>query len=144
MQYRIGQAARHVGMSVEGLRFYERKGLVRPASRSPSGYRLYSERQMESLRFVRAAQEMGFSLREIRDLLGLREGVAESCQTMRANLQGKLDSVLHRIELLRGFERELVVSIARCDAQMNTGDTTTCPVLADLGSGVTSSRRRAD
>jgi len=133
MEYRIGEAARSVGLSVEGLRFYERRGLVLPARRTGSGYRLYGERQVESLRFIRAAQEMGFSLREIQELLALREGADESCRSMRARLLGKLDTVRRRIELLHQFERDLVASIERCDAQIVSGDSGCCPVLEDLG-----------
>lgn len=137
MEYRIGEAARSVGMSVEGLRFYERRGLVRPARRTPSGYRLYGQREIDSLRFIRAAQEMGFSLREIEGLLTLRQGVDESCRSMRSQLQDKLGTVQRRIGLLRQFEHDLVASIELCDAQIDTGDATCCPVLEDLGSGLT-------
>lgn len=136
MEYRIGEAARSVGMSVEGLRFYERRGLVRPARRTPSGYRLYGEREVDSLRFIRSAQEMGFSLREIQTLLTLRDGVDESCRSMRGQLQDKLATVRRRIELLRHFEGDLVASIELCDAQMATGDGGCCPVLENLGSSL--------
>lgn len=144
MEYRIGEAARCVGMSVEGLRFYERRGLVRPARRTASGYRLYGEAQVDSLRFIRAAQEMGFSLREIQGLLTLREGTDDSCSSMRGQLQDKLETVQRRIELLREFEDDLVASIELCDAQIDTGDPGSCPVLQDLGSGLTLGSSTAD
>lgn len=146
MEYRIGEAARSVGLSVEGLRFYERRGLVRPARRTVSGYRLYGQRQVDSLRFIRAAQEMGFSLREIRDLLTLRDGTGadESCRSMRGRLNHKLDTVRRRLELLREFERDLVACIERCDAQIDAGDAACCPVLEDLGSKLTMASRPRD
>ncbi len=136
MEYRIGEAARSVGMSVEGLRFYERRGLVRAARRTPSGYRLYGQREVDSLRFIRAAQEMGFSLREIQVLLTLREGTDESCRSMRGQLRDKLATVRRRIELLRQFENDLAASIELCDTQIKSGDPGCCRVLEDLGSGL--------
>ncbi len=136
MEYRIGEAAHRVGMSVEGLRFYERRGLVRPARRTASGYRLYGRAQVDALLFIRAAQEMGFSLREIQGLLSLRAGADDSCRSMRGELQDKLDTVQRRIELLRQFEHDLVASIQLCDAQIATDDSGCCPVLEDLGSGL--------
>lgn len=136
MEYRIGEAARLVGMSVEGLRFYERRGLVRPARRATSGYRLYSQAQVDTLRFIRAAQEMGFSLREIQGLLTLRQGAESSCRSMRSQLHDKLATVQRRIELLREFERDLVASIALCDGQIAADETGCCPVLEDLGAGL--------
>lgn len=144
MEYRIGEAARCVGMSVEGLRFYERRGLVRPARRTASGYRLYGKAQVDALRFIRAAQEMGFSLREIQGLLTLREGTDDSCSSMRGQLQDKLETVQRRIELLREFEHDLVASIELCDARIDTGDPGSCPVLQDLGSGLTLGSSTAD
>jgi len=123
-------------MSVEGLRFYERRGLVQPSRRTASGYRVYGQREVDSLRFIRAAQEMGFSLREIQGLLTLREGVEASCRSMRDQLREKLETVQRRIELLRQFEHDLAASIELCDAEIETGDSGCCPVLEDLGSGL--------
>jgi len=133
MTYRIGQVARLLGMTVEGLRFYERRGLVKPARRPGSGYRIYGEQQLADLRFIRAAQEMGFSLREIQELLRLREGRASCCRTMRDRLETKRTTVRHRIALLRRFEKELAAAVQRCDAQVAAGLEGCCPVLDELG-----------
>ena len=136
MPYRIGQVARLVNMTVEGLRFYERKGLVSPASRTASGYRVYTDEQVASLRFVRAAQEMGFSLAEIRELLRLRAGGDRNCHAMREHLRGKLETVRRRMALLRQFEGDLADAIRRCDARIDSGREGCCPVLEELGSGL--------
>ncbi len=136
--YRIGQVARRVDMSVEGLRFYDRSGLVRPRRRSLSGYRLYDEEQVEALRFVRAAQEMGFSLAEIREMLELRRGRAGGCEAMRERLSAKLERVRERIRLLRLFERQLAEAVRRCERQLADGDPDRCPVLDELGRGLAS------
>ena len=132
MAYRIGEVARRVGMTVEGLRFYERAGLVKPRRRTRGGYRLYSDEQIDTLRFVRAAQEMGFSLAEIRELLQLRRGTG-SCAAVRDRLLDKLGHVRQRIRLLRAFERQLDAAVARCERQLGSHDEARCPVLEELG-----------
>ena len=135
MSYQIGEVAKRVGMTVEGLRFYERRGLIKPAARSPSRYRLYGEREVQALLFVKAAQEMGFALREIEELLAMRQGKGDSCETMRDRLAGKLEAVRHKIKLLRVLESDLESGIKRCDEQIRKGRGHECPVLDELGSG---------
>ena len=135
MSYQIGEVAKRVGMTVEGLRFYERRGLIKPAARSTSRYRLYGEREVDALLFVKAAQEMGFALREIEELLAMRAGKADSCEAMRDRLAGKLDAVRHKIKLLRKLEKDLASGVKRCDEQIRKGRHDECPVLDELGSG---------
>jgi DNA-binding transcriptional MerR regulator len=78
----IGEVAEREGLSPEALRFYERLGLVFPAGRTRSGYRLYDVETLRRLRFIRMARELGFSLEEIRELLELRiaQPKAEVCR----------------------------------------------------------------
>ncbi|MFQ5742124.1 MAG: MerR family transcriptional regulator, partial [Acidobacteriota bacterium] len=123
MSYRIGEVASYVGMSVEGLRFYERRGLLRPARRAPSGYRLYGDAELERVRFVKAAQEMGFSLHEIEELLALRDAAGETCLAVRERLVAKLESVGRKIRLLRALEGDLRDSVHRCEEQIRRGKT---------------------
>ncbi len=134
MSYQIGEVAKRVGMTVEGLRFYERKGLINPARRSPSRYRLYGDREIQTLRFIRAAQEMGFALREVEELLAIRQGKDSNCAAMRDRLVDKLEGVRRKIKLLRVLENYLVSSVARCDEQLRRGKNE-CPVLDELGAG---------
>ncbi len=134
MSYQIGEVAKRVGMTVEGLRFYERRGLIKPAARSPSRYRLYGEREVQALLFVKAAQEMGFSLGEIQELLEIRQGKGNSCEVMRDRLADKLDAVGHKIKLLRTLEKDLASGVQRCDEQIRKGRGHECPVLDELGS----------
>lgn len=132
----IGEVARLLEMTVEGLRFYERQGLVEPRRRTAAGYRLYGRDEIATLRFLRSAQEMGFSLREVRELLDIRRGEGDSCPDMRARLVAKLGTVRRRQELLESFERDLEESIRRCDTQIASGRTDCCPVLDDLGANL--------
>lgn len=135
MAYTIGEVAQRVGMTVEGLRFYERRGLLRPARRTAAGYRLYEAPQLETLEFVRAAQRMGFSLEEIRELLELRSATG-SCADVRERLRHKREDVRERRRLLDAFERQLEGAIRRCDDELASGDADCCPVLDDLGHGI--------
>jgi MerR family mercuric resistance operon transcriptional regulator len=72
----IGELARQVGLNIESVRFYEREGLLPSPPRSASGYRCYERRHLETLRFIKRSQALGFSLREIRQLLDIYERVA--------------------------------------------------------------------
>jgi len=135
MSYRIGEVAEMVGMTVEGLRYYERRGLVEPSRRASSGYRLYGQAQLDRLHFIKAAQEMGFSLDEIQDLLEIREGSGEACIEVRDRLQAKLETVHRRIELLQAMKVDLADALQRCQTQVDAGGSADeCPVLDRLGS----------
>lgn len=135
MEYTIGELAERVGMTVEGLRFYERKGLLLPARRTAAGYRVYEQPQIETLEFVKAAQHMGFSLAEIQQLLELRAATGP-CVDVRERLSEKLTEVRKRRRLLSEFERQLEVAIRRCDEKLASGDADGCPVLDELGHGI--------
>jgi len=139
MSYKIGEVAEMVGMTVEGLRYYNRRGLVRPARRTPSGYRLYGDRQLDRLRFVKASQEMGFSLEEIDELLEIRDGSDETCTAVQRRLEDKLDQVRRRLELLQAMEADLSLALERCEAQIAAGGGDDCPVLHGLGESAVAS-----
>jgi len=132
MSYKIGEVAEMIGMTVEGLRYYDRRDLVRPARRSSSGYRLYGDRQVDRLRFVKASQEMGPSLEEIGELLEIRDGSEETCTAVRRRLETKLDQVRRRLELLQAMETDLSRALERCEAQIAEGRGDDCPVLDGL------------
>jgi DNA-binding transcriptional MerR regulator len=79
----IGKVARRAGVGVETIRFYERQGLLTPPIRKDSGYRLYPQHVFGRIRFIRRAQELGFSLREIKELLELRRNSSAPCEDER-------------------------------------------------------------
>ncbi|MGH9815071.1 MAG: heavy metal-responsive transcriptional regulator [Candidatus Acidiferrales bacterium] len=111
---RIGEVATRTGLTVDAIRFYERRGLLLRAPRSEGGFRLYSERDVESLRFLRQMQAQGFSLDEIRELLSLRGGQAHACEHVRDLLASKLAAVHAKQHELRKLERELGQSLNCC------------------------------
>lgn len=112
---RIGELARETGESVRTLRFWEDGGLL-AAERSDSGYRLFTDGMIQRVAFLREAQALGLGLREIRDLLELREGGVQPCDHVRDRLREHLDDVRGRLRQLRDLERELEERVAWADA----------------------------
>jgi DNA-binding transcriptional MerR regulator len=117
-ELQIGRVARETGLSIDTIRFYEREGLLRPQARSKGGFRLFSREDVRSLKFVRQAQELGFSLKEIRELLALRDGSMRACEHVRDLLEQKVWRVREKLEELRKLERELDGALATCRAEL--------------------------
>lgn len=122
----IGQLARHAAVPVQTIRFYERRGLLPPAGRRLSGYRVYDSESLKRLRFVRRAQRLGFTLKEIQELLDLRIRSAEGCNRVRAKAARKLVDIQARIAQLRKLERILRALIADCDHRVVSER---CPII---------------
>lgn len=129
MPLRIGQVASAADVNVQTIRYYERRGLFPTAQRSPGGYRQYGEDTVRRLRFVKHAQELGFSLQEIRELLALRVRHGAACDTVARQTRAKLALVEGRIAELQRLKRTLVRLAAACAAKRPTAD---CPVLETL------------
>ncbi|HEX5708864.1 MAG TPA: heavy metal-responsive transcriptional regulator [Pyrinomonadaceae bacterium] len=104
---RIGEVARESGLSVETLRFYERRGLLGRPGRTPSGYRVYTREAVERLAFIRRAQLIGFSLDEIQQILSERDEGRTPCRAVREMARRKLDELDARLRELRRHRREL-------------------------------------
>lgn len=121
----IGQLARLAGVPVSTVRYYERSGLLPRPARSPSGYRLYDEHDLERLSFIRSAQSVGFSLDDIRELLRLDE--RDSCQRVRGILERRLDQVERRLREIAELRDTLRNALKRCQHARRG-----CPVLRTL------------
>ena len=114
----ISKIAKESGVGVETVRFYERKGLVQqPPKPSTGGYRIYPAETVERIRFIRQAQELGFSLREIKELLSLRTDPATDCADVRERAQVKLNEITRKIDLMKGIQTALEKLIAACPGQ---------------------------
>ncbi|MFQ5483190.1 MAG: MerR family transcriptional regulator [Nitrospinaceae bacterium] len=114
----IGQAAKKAGVGVETVRFYERQGLIdQPPIPSTGGYRIYPAATVEQIRFIRQAQELGFSLREIEELLLLRTDPTTDCSDVRERAQVKLNEILRKIAVMKGIQAALEKLIAACPGQ---------------------------
>ena len=104
---RIGEVATQAGMSVEALRFYERRGLLGRPARTDSGYRAYEPAVLDRLAFIRRAQTIGFSLDEITEILAMRADGQAPCHHVRALARRKLDEFDERLRALRRYRSEL-------------------------------------
>lgn len=127
----IGQLAKAGGVRVQTVRYYERRNLLLPTSRLPSGYRLYNEEALKRLCFIKNAQALGFTLREIDGLLNLRVGSTARCRDVQHTAQAKLATVEAKIRDLEALARALRTLIRSCRAGQPTDP---CPILASLES----------
>ncbi|NJO23990.1 MAG: MerR family DNA-binding protein [Sphingomonadales bacterium] len=126
----IGRVARTAAVGVETIRFYERRGLIeQPPKPNGSGPRLYSGAVVARVRFIRQAQQLGFSLREIRELLALRADRRTDCSKVRKQAQAKLADVEERIGRLQQIAGALQTLIARCPGR---GRLQTCSIMDAL------------
>jgi DNA-binding transcriptional MerR regulator len=113
----IGKAAMLAGVSVDTIRFYQKLGLIEGSSRTESGYRLFYEDQVHDLKFVRHAQELGFSLAEVKELLSLRQK-PHACAEVQSMLTGKLSEVRNKIKSLASLEAELQGALRACNREL--------------------------
>ena len=130
-----GQLAKRVGINLETVRFYEKEGLLPPASRTASGYRQFAEGTVTRLEFVKRAKALGFSLSEIREILDLQDGGAHSCAEMRDRLRNKLRAVLAKKTELEKLEAHLRSALRKCNRQLKQPDSRRsdqCPVLKQI------------
>jgi MerR family copper efflux transcriptional regulator len=123
----IGDAAATAGVASPTLRFYERRGLVKPRERSASGYRMYSAEDVRKVRFIKRAQGLGFSLREVRELLALRDA-KRPCKEVQTTAKAKLADVKAKLEQLGQVERALRTLLRTCAR----GEGRSCPILEAL------------
>lgn len=125
----ISKAARAAGVSVETIRFYEREKMIEQPPRPTGGMRRYPPDIIERVHFIREAQQLGFTLREVRDLLTLKTDPASDCAEVRKRAAAKLDEVRRKIEQLQRIGDALQSLIAACPAH---GRLEVCTVMSAL------------
>ena len=132
----ISQAARAAGIGVETVRFYERRNLImRPPKPPDGGFRRYPPETIGRIRFIRQAQGLGFSLREIEELLSLRADPASDCGQVRERAVAKLGDVQRKVRELQRFRRALEELIAACPGR---GALRACSIMEALAEGAAS------
>jgi len=131
----IGVVAQSTGLSIDTIRFYERQALVPRATRTPSGYRVYDKRDVERLRFIGRAQDLGFSLQEIRELLLVEKSVGDGCSHVQDLVTAKIEQVREKIAGLRRIETRLAKARRQCSTALTKACNAGCPVLKELESG---------
>ena len=125
----IGQVARRAGVGVETVRYYEREGLLEEPPRRASGYRQYSDEVVKRLHFIKRAQKLGFSLKEITELLMLRVDAQTACEEVRQRTEAKIAEVEQKLLELQRMRQALLQVHSLCVGQGPTGR---CPMLDAL------------
>lgn len=125
----IGQVAHRSGIGIETVRFYERKGLLAKPARTLSGYRQFDEEIIARLQFIQRAKELGFTLKEIGELLALRVEPGTSCAEVKQRAEAKIADIEAKIESLRRMKRALLNLTAQC---VGRGPASRCPILETL------------
>jgi len=111
----IGEVAKKTGLKVPTIRFYEQEGLIGPPPRTESGRRLYADKDVRRLTFVRHARTLGFELPDIRSLLDLADHPERPCSDADRIATKNLETVRQRIDQLRALEQELSRMIVACE-----------------------------
>lgn len=126
----IGKAAKKAGVGVETIRFYERRGLIeQPRKPGDAGFRVYSADTIRRVRFIRRAQDLGFSLREIQELLALRTDPSADCSDVRDRAAAKVEEVDQKIDELKQIRAALHTVIDACPGRGALG---ACTILEAL------------
>ncbi len=126
---RTGEVAARAGVNIQTLRYYERRGLLAIPGRRASGYREYPQDAVRLIRFIKRAQELGFTLTEIEDLLRMRSDQSAGCAEVRSAAHAKIDDIDQKLKSLRAMKRALGVLVKTC---RNDGSTRECPILEAL------------
>ena len=113
---KIGQVAREAGVSVDTIRFYERRGVLPAPERRPSGYRMFTEATVERIRMARGLQNMGFTLDEVIDALRAHDAGGATCDSERWRLEAVVDRIDARIAELQQARRNATTILDECRA----------------------------
>jgi Cu(I)-responsive transcriptional regulator len=127
MTHRIGDITRQLGLSADTLRYYEKIGLLKKVTRTASGIRVYSDKDISRLRFIQRAQKMNFSLSEIKDLLQMREDPQHARTEVRELTRKKLAEIEDHLQELNTMRNELTLLINLC-----AGSRDGCPIIEGI------------
>jgi DNA-binding transcriptional MerR regulator len=128
----IGSVAKKIGLSVDAIRFYERNALLPSPPRSTGGFRQYADADVETLGFIQQVQGLGFTLKEVRELLELRQSRLQPCAPVRRRLEQKLSQVPGKLADLQKLELELRAALRACNRKLRKRSAR-CPLLSGSG-----------
>lgn len=126
---RTGEVAARAGVNIQTLRYYERRGLLAEPGRRASGYREYPTDAVRLIRFIKRAQELGFTLTEIEELLRMRSDVTASCSEVRTAARSKIDDINKKMKSLRAMKRALGILVTSCRSDRSVRE---CPIFEAL------------
>lgn len=125
----ISELAKAADIPISTLRYYERIGLVEPENRSCGNYRLYGDQSLKKLKFIRAAQAIGFTLEDVKSLLADGEAKVPTCGNVQGLIEARLTDVEERLKDLRHVRKVLKSALKQCHQQKKSD---CCQVVADL------------
>jgi MerR family transcriptional regulator, copper efflux regulator len=128
---KVGEVARRAGVNLQTIRYYERRGILAKPRRTGSNYRAYPEDAVLRVRFVKRAQELGFTLKEIEELLSLRAAPRSRCADVRQRAKVKVQGIGEKVRTLQAMRKALTKLIGECAGE---GPVTQCPILEALDS----------
>lgn len=128
----IGKVAKAAAVGIETVRFYEREGLIEKPPRRDSGYREYPPDTVDRVRFIKRAKELGFSLKEIKELMALRIAPGTTCGQIKKRAEDKIDDIENKISTLQSMKHALQKLAAACGGK---GSVSECPILDAIGNG---------
>lgn len=127
--FSIGEVAKQTGVTVEAVRFYEKQGLITEPQRSSAGYRQYPSETVKRVRFIQRAKEVGFTLKDIAELLSLRQEPGTSCADIKRRATQKIAEVEQKMRDLERIRDALVRMARKCRGR---GPLSSCPILEEL------------
>lgn len=127
----IGKVAERTGLSVDAIRLYQKRGIVPAPARTPSGYRVFAEADIQDLDFIRRLQALGFSLIEIKELVALR-GADHACPHVREFIQRKVKDLRSKIIAMQELEQQLTRALRKCVRAARRTAAKSCPVLDEI------------
>ena len=125
----IGRVAKKIGLTPDAIRFYERNALLPRPPRTAGGFRQYADADVETLGFIQQAQGLGFTLKEVRELLKLRHERLHPCAPVRRRLQQKLSDVRTKLADLEKLKHELQSALNACNRELRK-HSKRCPLLS--------------
>lgn len=138
---RIGEVASHAGVNIQTLRYYERRRLLEKPKRAASGYREYPLETVRLIRFIKRAQDLGFTLSEVQELMALRETKGRRPREVRALAETKMRDIDGKLAELQAIRSALHGQVERCACR---GDGPACPIIEALDDGRDTSRDSGD
>lgn len=130
----IGEISKRADVSIDTVRYYEKRKLIHSVSRTYGGFRLFKTHTVEQIKFIKQAQELGFSLDEIKGLLG--SGSTEECRKVRDLLEQKIFEVDEQIRKMKSFKKTLSKHLKACDEELEQrGQSANCPAFFEIKRG---------